>query len=58
MTAMWAAVFAAMVPFHIIAGSIDTTRGNLIFNWAIPIALVMWAAKRSGGATETTAAAA
>ena len=44
-TMLWGAVFAAMVPCHIIAGSIDTTRGNLIFNWVLPGLLVMWAIK-------------
>jgi hypothetical protein len=50
LTTMWACVFAAMVPFHVIAGAIDTTRGNIIFNWAIPLALVYWAIKRSSAA--------
>jgi hypothetical protein len=36
-----------MVPFHVIAGQIDTTRGNLIFNWGIPFALVLWGMKRT-----------
>jgi hypothetical protein len=47
LTTMWGLVFAAMVPAHVIAGAIDTHRANLIFNWAIPIALVIWAAKRT-----------
>jgi hypothetical protein len=47
LTVMWGAIFAAMIPFHIIAAQIDTTRGNLIFNWAIPLALVMWGIKQS-----------
>ncbi|MDA0181617.1 hypothetical protein OJ997_15030 [Solirubrobacter phytolaccae] len=47
LTAMWGGVFAAMVPLHIIAGSIDTQRSNLIFNWALPVALVIWASKRT-----------
>jgi hypothetical protein len=47
LTAMWGLVFAAMVPSHVIAGAIDTQRGNTIFNWAIPIALIVWAAKRT-----------
>jgi hypothetical protein len=50
LTTMWAGVFAAMVPFHVIAGAIDSTRGNLIFNWAIPLALVFWAIRRSSAA--------
>ncbi|MFZ0090272.1 MAG: hypothetical protein WAL63_12240 [Solirubrobacteraceae bacterium] len=48
---MWALVFLAMVPSHIAAGIIDTRRGNTIFNWVIPIALVVYAAKRTGRAT-------
>ncbi len=51
LTAMWGAVFAAMVPLHIIAGSIDTQRSNLIFNWVLPVVLVLWAVKRSEAAT-------
>lgn len=47
LTTMWALVFAAMVPAHVIAGAIDTHRANLIFNWAIPIVLIVWAAKRT-----------
>jgi hypothetical protein len=47
LTTMWGLVFALMVPAHVIAGALDTHRANLIFNWAIPIVLVIWAAKRS-----------
>jgi hypothetical protein len=53
LTAMWGLVFAVMVPAHVIAGALDTHRANLIFNWAIPIALVMWAAKRTARVTDT-----
>ncbi len=49
LTVMWGAIFAAMIPFHIIAAQINTTRGNLIFNWAIPIGLVIWGIKQSTG---------
>jgi hypothetical protein len=52
LTTLWACVFAAMVPAHIAAGMIDTTRGNLIFNWAIPIALVVYGAKQTTAASE------
>jgi uncharacterized membrane protein len=55
MTAMWGAVFAAMVPCHIIAGSLDTQRANLIFNWVVPSLLVMWAVKRSSVPAEAAA---
>src|ERR1700754_927217 len=41
LTAMWGAVFAAMVPLHIIAGTVDTQRSNLVFNWLLPVLLVM-----------------
>ena len=47
LTTMWGLVFAVMVPAHVIAGALDTHRANLIFNWAIPIVLVIWAAKRT-----------
>jgi hypothetical protein len=47
LTTMWGLVFAVMVPAHVIAGALNTHRANLIFNWAIPIVLVIWAAKRT-----------
>ena len=47
LTAMWGLVFTAMVPSHLIAGVIDTHRANMIFNWVIPIVLIVWAAKRT-----------
>jgi hypothetical protein len=55
-TKMWGLVFAAMVPAHVIAGAIDTHRANLIFNWAIPIALVIWAAKHTARASDNAQA--
>jgi hypothetical protein len=53
LTAMWGLVFAAMVPAHVIAGALDTHRANLIFNWAIPIVLVTWAAKRTARVSDS-----
>jgi hypothetical protein len=47
LTIMWASVFTAFVPFHVIAGVIDKRPTNVICNWVIPIALIVWAAKRS-----------
>jgi hypothetical protein len=47
LTLMWALVFTAMIPSHIIAGAIDTRRANTIFNWVIPVVLIVWAAKRT-----------
>ncbi len=59
LTLLWACVFTAMVPAHIIAGMLDTRRANTIFNWVIPIVLVVWAAKRtaavSGGEQDEAA---
>jgi hypothetical protein len=56
LTAMWGLVFTAMVPSHLIAGAIDTRRANTIFNWVIPIALVVWAAKRTAAVTSNAKA--
>jgi hypothetical protein len=47
LTIVWGCVFAVMTCSHVVAGTIDTHRGNLIFNWAIPIALVIWGSKQS-----------
>ena len=47
LTTMWAWVFTAMVPFHVLAGAIDKKPTNILFNWVIPIGLIIWAAKRS-----------
>jgi hypothetical protein len=33
LTTMWALVFAAMVPSHVLAGAIDKRPTNIIFNW-------------------------
>jgi hypothetical protein len=52
LTLMWAWVFVAMIPSHLIAGAIDTRRANTIFNWVVPIVLVIWAAKRTAAASE------
>ncbi len=56
LTTMWACIFAAMVPFHVIAGTLDTRLGNLIFNWAIPLGLVFWGIKRSSAPSESDTA--
>jgi hypothetical protein len=52
LTVMWAWVFVAMIPSHVIAGAIDTRRANLIFNWVVPVVLVIWAAKRTAAASD------
>jgi predicted permease len=48
LTAMWGLVFLALMVSHIIAGAINTRRGNTIFNWVIPILVIIWAVKRTG----------
>jgi hypothetical protein len=57
LTALWGLVFAAMVPFHIIAGALDRRGTNILFNWVVPILLVVWAAKQSTAAGDTPPAA-
>lgn len=56
LTVMWGAVFAAMVPFHILAGALDRPGTNILFNWVVPIALVTWAIKRSSAAGDDSTA--
>ncbi len=52
LTMMWGSVFLVMMVSHIAAGAIDTRRGNTIFNWVIPIILIIWAVKRTGEVSE------
>jgi hypothetical protein len=56
LTIMWGAVFAAMVPFHIIAGALDRPGTNILFNWVVPVALVVWAVKQSSAAGDDSTA--
>jgi hypothetical protein len=49
LTVMWGGIFAVMTVSHVIAGEIDHKGTNIIFNWVIPIALVVWGSKRSTG---------
>jgi hypothetical protein len=56
LTTMWACMFAAMVPFHAIAGTLNTKAGNIVFNWAIPLGLVYWGIKRSSAPAESDTA--
>ncbi len=44
-TAAWAVVFAVMACSHVVAGAIDTHRAETIFNWVIPILLIVWMVK-------------
>jgi hypothetical protein len=52
LTVMWGWVFLVMMVSHIAAGAIDTRRGNTIFNWVIPIILIIWAVKHTGEVSE------
>ena len=56
LTVLWGAVFAAMVPFHILAGALDRPGTNILFNWVVPVALVVWALKQSSAAGDDTTA--
>jgi hypothetical protein len=47
LTLMWGTVFAAMVPFHVAAGAINTRPTNIVLNWVIPIGLVLWGVKQT-----------
>ncbi len=46
LTLLWAGVFCAMVVSHVIAGEIDRRAANILFNWVVPILLVLSAVKR------------
>ena len=50
LTTLWASVFAAMAALHLAAGTLDTRQTDLILNWAIPIAVVLYAVKRTAAA--------
>lgn len=52
LSSMWALVFTALVPLHVAAGAIDTVEVNALLNWALPIALIVWAAKRTAAASD------
>ncbi len=56
-TALWGAVFLAMACSHVVAGAIDTRRAETIFNWVIPIALVVLAVRYMQATRETVRAA-
>jgi len=54
LTALWAGVFAVMTCSHVIAGAVDHRATNIVFNWVIPIALILWASKQSTADREST----
>jgi uncharacterized membrane protein len=58
LTALWGFVFIAMVPFHIIAGAVNTRPAIIICNWVIPLALVIWGIKRTSAISDSESQAA
>jgi hypothetical protein len=50
---MWALIFTAMVPGHIVAGIVDTRPTNIIFNWVVPIGLVLFGMKKTQEITDS-----
>lgn len=56
LTAMWGGVFTVITASHVIAGAIDQRPTNVIFNWVIPITLVVWGVRRSSPDDRQTAA--
>jgi len=53
LTLVWAGVFAAMVPFHVVAGAINTRPTNVALNWVAPILLVLWGVKQTQTITQS-----
>jgi hypothetical protein len=58
LTTLWGCVFIAMVPFHAIAGTVNTKAGNIVCNWVIPLGLVFWAIKRTSAIADSDSDAA
>jgi hypothetical protein len=53
LTVLWGEIFLVMTGSHIIAGAVDKRPTNIIFNWVIPIALVLWGVKQSTADKDT-----
>jgi hypothetical protein len=53
LTVVWGEIFLVMTVSHIIAGTVDRQGTNIIFNWVIPIALVLWGTKQSTADKDT-----
>jgi hypothetical protein len=56
LTAIWGGIFLVMTLSHVIAGGVDDTGTNIVFNWVIPIALVLWGMKQSTAPADTSSA--
>jgi hypothetical protein len=58
LTAIWGGIFLVMTVSHVIAGAADKTGTNIVFNWVIPVALVLWGTKQSTVPKDTASPAA
>lgn len=47
LTLMWGGIFAVLSASHVVAGAIDTGAANVVFNWVIPIILIVQGINRS-----------
>jgi hypothetical protein len=56
LTAIWGGIFLVMTASHVVAGAADEKGTNIVFNWVIPIALVLWGMKQSTGPADTSSA--
>ena|SRR5689334_15118672 len=46
-TMLWGAVFAAFAVSCFLAAALDTVAAQTIFDWLLPLALIMWAVHRT-----------
>lgn len=53
LTVLWGEVFLVMTASHIVAGTVDSRPTNIVFNWVVPIALVLWGTKQSTADKDT-----
>jgi hypothetical protein len=45
LTRIWAGVFSVMTCSHIVAGAVDKPITNIVFNWVIPVYLILHASR-------------
>jgi hypothetical protein len=53
LTLLWGEIFLVMTASHIVAGTVDKQGTNIIFNWVVPVALVLWGTKQSTAGKDT-----
>jgi hypothetical protein len=54
LTVIWGGIFLVMTASHVIAGAANERGTNIVFNWVIPIALVVWGIKQSASPEDTS----